>query len=160
MTFFEVLTLVLACIAVLVSLYTLSEQRKLQRESNELQRATAELAKRQMQQIDAQEAASMKARLAVDICQDPNSNRIRISNVGDCDAFDVDISFELKSPLHDPVVPGEYQSKFPVKRLPRYTWVTMLANLHLNSPPSFDGMLTWTNPDGTVMRESFCVFVD
>lgn len=160
MTAFEALTLVLACIAVIVSLYTLSEQRKLQKEANELQRSNAELAKRQMQQIEAQEAASKIARLAVDIVQDRTSNRIRISNVGDCDALHVDISFDLSSPLHDPVISTEYQSRFPVARLPGHTWVTMLANIHMNSPTSFNGTISWTNPDGTAMQEPFCVFLD
>ena len=160
MTTFEALTLILASLAVFVSVYTLTQQRKLQKEANELQRSNADLAKRQMQQIEAQEAAAKIARLAVDIVQSRNSNRIRISNYGDCDAHEVDIQFELQSPLHDPVVESDYKSKFPVKRLPGHTSVMLLANIHLNSPSSFDGYINWKNPDGTPMKEPFCAFLE
>ena len=55
MTTFETLTLLAALLAVAVSLYTLHEQRKLQKEANELQRATAELAKKQIADLEEQE---------------------------------------------------------------------------------------------------------
>lgn len=56
MTYFEVLTLLLSCLAVVLSLYTLREQRKLQREANDLQKPASELAKRQL--AEAEQAAN------------------------------------------------------------------------------------------------------
>ena len=65
MTVFETLTLLISLLAIVLSLHTLREQRKLQREANELQRAADELARRQIREMDQAAVERQKAALEV-----------------------------------------------------------------------------------------------
>ena len=159
MSNFEILTLLIACLAALVSLYTLREQRKLQKESNELQRVTADLATRQIAQLEQQEAERLKARLAVDMLQEGAGHRLRISNVGNCDALSVELELGFSKGASSPLVKEEYEQKFPVKRINPGSWVTLSCAIYVDSPPSLDGTVSWSNPDGTRSSEEFTVFV-
>jgi hypothetical protein len=158
MTSFQVLTLVLACIAIVVSVYTLSEQRKLQKESNKLQRVTADLAARQMKEMEEQEKQRNKTRLGVDLYSDRSVHRLRVSNLGSCDAFDVRLAIADRPPLRSMINANELAQKFPVKRINPGNWVTLFCSVGLDSPPSLDGVVSWKNPDGTDSQEEFTVF--
>ena len=63
MSTFEVLSVLLSCLALLVSLVVWSGQRRLQKEANDLQKATAELSKRQYQMLEKQELEPLFARM-------------------------------------------------------------------------------------------------
>jgi hypothetical protein len=159
MSQFEILTLVVSCLAVILSVHTLREQRKLQREANELQRVTAELAKRQIEQLQAQEAARNRTSLAVDLYKQGNSHRLRVSNVGNADALDIRIELEVPQGSESPLVKEELAQKFPVKRLSVGGTVFLLCGIYLDSPPSIEGVVSWSNPDGTAAREEFTAYV-
>ena len=159
MTMFESLTLIAALLAVVVSLYTLHEQRKLQREANDLQRATAELAKRQMADMQLQDEKRQKARLGVDIVQDGSGHRFRISNFGDCDAYEVELDLIDRAEPASLLSKQDAAQKLPVKRINPGSWVMIFCSVYLDTPPSFDGTLSWKNPDGTRSSEEFTVFL-
>jgi hypothetical protein len=59
-----VLSIIVSCLAAVISLVVWSGQRKLTRESNDLQRATAELAKKQLELLLREEKGKNTATIA------------------------------------------------------------------------------------------------
>lgn len=153
MTQFEILTLLIACIAAVISLATWNGQRKLQRESNDLQRATSELAKKQLEILLREDKEKTQARLALDLVRDGKSFRFRISNISTVDAYDVQMELLLDNPNDSPLIRSEYEQKMPAKKLSPGSAVTLIAALHLGSPTAFNARLKWRNPSGTVSED-------
>lgn len=153
MTQYEILTLVIACIAALVSLVTWNGQRKLQREANDLQRATSELAKKQLEILSREDKEKTQARIALDLVKDGKSFRFRLSNISTVDAHDVDMELLLDSPKDSPIIKSEYDQKMPAKKLSPGSTVTLMAALHLGSPTAFNARLKWRNPDGSLTED-------
>lgn len=94
MSQYEILATVISCIAVLVSLISWNGQRtlqretnlqheKLQREANELQRATSELAKKQLELLNREERGKNTARLSLDLLREGNNFRFQLTNIGE-----------------------------------------------------------------------------
>jgi hypothetical protein len=159
MTNFEVLTLLIACIAVLVSLYTLREQRKLQREANELQKSAAELAKRQIAQLEQADADRLKTELEVVIDRNGNGHTLRIGNTGMADAFEVNIDFSLPDGVTSPLTDETRADRLPAQRLRPSSWLLFPCAIYLESPPFFEGTVSWKNPDGSKSSGQFKLFV-
>jgi hypothetical protein len=153
MTQYEILSVVLACIAIIVSLVVWAGQRKIQRESNDLQRATSELAKKQLEILLREEKGKNTARLSLDLFKDGKTYRFRITNISDVDARDVDIELLVKKPEDSPIISSEYTEKFPTKKIQPGSSVTLIAALHLGSPTAYNALLKWTNPDGSKSQE-------
>jgi len=153
MSQYELLATVIACLAVLVSLITWNGQRKLQREANDLQRATAKLAEKQLELLLREERGKSVARLSLDLFRDGNTYRFRLTNVGEAEARDAEIKLVLQRPDDNPIIASEYAEKFPAKRLMPGSSVTLVAAIHLGSPSAYNAILSWTNPDGSRVEE-------
>jgi hypothetical protein len=153
MSAYEPLSILIACIAAIVSLVVWNGQRKLQREANDLQRATAELAKRQLQMLLREERGKNAARLSLSLERDAKGFRFRLTNISDVDAHDVGLDLLLKRPGDNPLIPSDYQAKFPLKRLRPGESVSLLAALHFGRPTAYNALLKWTNPDGSIAEE-------
>jgi hypothetical protein len=152
-TQYEILTLVIACIAAIVSLVTWNGQRKLQREANDLQRATSDLAKKQLEILSREDKEKTQARIALDLVKDGKSFRFRISNISTVDAHDVDMELLLDNAKDSPIIKSEYEQKMPAKKLSPGSEVTLIAALHLGSPTAFNARLKWRNPDGSLTED-------
>jgi hypothetical protein len=153
MTPFEILTLLVACIAMIISLFTWKGQRALQRESNDLQRATSELAKKQLEVLLRDDKQKSQARLAFDLVKDGKSFRFKISNISTVDAYDVQIELLLDNPKDSPLIQSDLEQKLPAKKLAPGSAVTLIAALHLGSPTAYNARLKWRNPDGSVTED-------
>jgi len=154
MTQYEILSIVIACVAAIISLVVWAGQRKLQRESLDLQRATADLARKQLEIVLREEKGQNTARLALDLKrEDRSSFRFVVTNISDVDARDVELELLLGEGQKSPLIASEYQQKFPAKRLAPGSSVSLMAALTLSSPTAFNGLLKWTNPDGTRVEE-------
>lgn len=149
---YEILSVLLGCIATIVSLIVWFGQRKIQKESNDLQRATSELAKKQLEILLREERGKNTARLSVDLFKDGKTYRFRITNISDVDAKDVDLNLLVK-PEDSPLVKNDYEAKFPVPKLQPGSSVTLIAAIHLGSPTAYNAVLSWVNPDGTKVSE-------
>lgn len=150
---YETLSIVIACIAAIVSLLVWNGQRKLQREANDLQRATSELTKKQLEILLREERGKNTARVAIDLFRDGKSHRFRITNVSDVEAKDVEMELLLDNPEDSPLVQNEYDSKFPAAKLPPGNSITLIAALHFGSPLAYNVLLKWANPDGSRSEE-------
>lgn len=152
MSKYEILSVLLGCIATIVSLIVWFGQRKIQKESNDLQRATSELAKKQLEILLREERGKNTARLSFDLFKDGKTYRFRITNISDVDAKDVDLNLLVK-PEDSPLVKNDYEAKFPVPKLQPGSSVTLIAAIHLGSPTAYNAVLSWVNPDGTKVSE-------
>jgi len=157
MTRYEVLSLLVACVAAIISLVVWSGQRKLAREANDLQRATAELAKKQLEILLREEKGKSTARLSLDLVREHKSSfRFYLRNVSDVDARDVELELLLAHPEYTPIIASEYAQKFPAKRIGPGSSISLIAALTLSTPTAYNARLKWTNPDGSrVVDETY-----
>lgn len=153
MTPYEILSVVLACIAVIVSLVVWAGQREIQRESNDLQRATSELAKKQLEILLREEQGKNTARLSLDLFRDGKACRFRITNISEVDAMDVEMEFLVNKPENSPIISSEYAEKFPAKKMPPGSSIILTAVLHFGRPTAYNALLKWANPDGSKAQE-------
>ena len=153
MTPYETLSIVLACIAVIVSLLVWNGQRRIQRESNDLQRATSELAKKQLEILLREEKGKNTARLSIELFREGKSHRFRITNISDVEAKEVQMELLLDEPEDSPLIASEYAEKMPAKKLSPGNSITLIAALHFGSPLAYNVLLKWTNPDGSRSEE-------
>ena len=154
MSTFETLTLLTSCLAAIISLVVWSGQRKLSREANDLQRATAELARKQLEILLREEKGKNAARLSLALERDGKSSfRFRLTNVSDVEARDVEFTLLKSTPEDDPIIASEYAEKFPIKRLAPSNSVSLIAALTLSSSTAYNALLKWTNPDGSRIEE-------
>jgi hypothetical protein len=151
---YEVLSIIISCIAAAISLVVWSGQRKLQRESNDLQRATSELAKKQLEIVMREERAKNTARVVLELVREGRSSfRFVITNISDVVARDIELELLLQPGVDNPIIAHEYASKFPAKSLGPRASVSLIAALTLSSPTAFNAALKWTNADGTRTEE-------
>jgi N-methylhydantoinase A/oxoprolinase/acetone carboxylase beta subunit len=150
---YEIATIVISLIAVGVSVLAWIGQRRIQREANDLQRATSKLAEKQLELLLREEKGKSVARLKLDLFRDGKTHRFRLTNVGEADAIDAEFELILKRPEDSPIIATEYAEKFPAKKLMSGSSVTMIAASHLGSPSAFNAVLSWTNPDGRRVEE-------
>ena len=164
MTQYEILATVIACIAVFVSLITWTGQRKLQRETNsqherlqreanDLQRATSDLAKRQLELLNREEHGKNTARLSLDLLREGKNFRFQLTNIGEAEARDAEIKILVERPEDNPIIESDYRSKFPAKKIMPGSSISLTAAIYLSSPTAFNATLSWVNPDGTKVEE-------
>ena len=153
MTQYEALSITVSCIAAFGTLYVWFGQRKLQREANDLQRATAELAKKQLELIALDQERRSKARLRLTLEQEGRDYYFLVTNIGEVPAQNVEVRLVLENPSDSPLIAEEYAEKFPVKRLPPGGSVSLIAALAFGSPSAYEAVLKWTNPDGSSAEE-------
>jgi hypothetical protein len=149
---YEILSVVLGCIATIVSLFVWRGQKKIQREANDLQRATSELAKKQLEVLLREEKGKNSARLSLDILKDGKTYRFRIANISDVAARNVDLRLLVK-PEESPLVKTDYEAKFPLPILQPGGSVSLIAAIHFGSPTAYNAVLSWVNPDGAEVSE-------
>lgn len=159
MTNYEILTLFVSCIAVLLSVYTLTQQRKLQREANDLQKATDRLAKHQLAEIAKAEIDRQKAEIEVALGHDGSNYTLQVGNVGMGDASEVNIHFSVPLGVTNPISDGQRERLLPVRKLRSSSWALIPCIIYRDGPLSFEGTVTWKNPDGSQSEEPFAVRV-
>ena len=152
MTNFESLTLLIPWLALVISVYTFTQQRKLQKEANELQRATAKLAKRQLEMLDREAHEERHATLSLVLVGKQGAHQLVLRNIGAAVATNVHIeSIDQPSLLISPQI----ESLFPLDHLRPDAEVRFGAAIYVESPPKFRVRLQWTDPDGTARTDEF-----
>ncbi|AWL11777.1 hypothetical protein HMF8227_01299 [Saliniradius amylolyticus] len=97
----------------------------MQIEANELQRATSELAKKQLEILLREEKERNAARLSFYIFKDGKTYRFRITNISGIDAKNVGLGLLVK-PEDSPLVKNDYEAKAPCTKAP--TWKLSYTN--------------------------------
>ena len=153
MSNFEALTLILSCVAVIVSLAVWNGQRKLQREANDLQRVTAELSRKQLQLIKEQE----QSKFALSLTKDGKGYKLVLANKGEADALAVDLRPIGTTIENNYLIASELEEKLPIKRLRSGEEVRFLAAVSMGTPIVSEFHVSWHNADGTTGMEDFSV---
>ena len=153
MTTFQVLTLMIALIAVAISAVSLIRTRRIAKEQLELQRTMAQMAKKQLELLLAEEAASSGARLEVRIEPYGNSHKFIVSNAGTVPAKDVSFQLHPHGKGDSPLVQSDFADKFPVTMLGAGSSVGALMARTFGTASAFDVTLTWRDPNGSAREE-------
>jgi hypothetical protein len=154
---FEVLSVLVACLALIVSLSVWAGQRKLQREANDLQKVTAELSKRQLELIDQQEAARNQSELLFNLAEEGRSHKLLLKNLGPADAFDIEIE-SLGTKQEDVLlVREEIDERFPMRRLRSGETAKLNAAIYVGSSMVFRLRARWKTANGTQRQEDYTV---
>jgi hypothetical protein len=146
---FEILTIVIACISAFISILAIAGQRKLQREANDLQRATAALARKQLEILENEEKSKNRANIKLDLLRSGSGYRFRLENIGNQNARNVNLKLVLSNEKDDPIIKSEYKEKLPAPHLAPGSSISLIAALSLSSPTAYNAIVSWVNPDGT-----------
>lgn len=146
---YEALALIVSCISALIALIAIAGNRRLQKEANDLQRATSELAKKQLTILEKEDYTSSSARVKLDLIKEGKSSfKFYLTNISEHDARNVELSLILDNPPDDPIIKSEYDQKLPIPVLSPGSSVSLIAALHLGSPTAFNALVKWVNPNG------------
>lgn len=152
MTEYETLSIVVALIATVISLVVWFGQRKLQRESLDMQRATAELAKKQLDILVREDNEKSGARLKLDFEKSGQNYRFYITNIGNLDACNINMKLLLDNPKCNPIPKSEL-AKLPIPKLAPGNQIGFIASITLSSPLAYNALLSWQNPNGDVVTD-------
>lgn len=147
-SYFELLSIIVACLALVVSLVVWHGQRKLQKEANELQRATAELSRRQLATIDKEEAEAKVANLSLTLEKRGSDYVLALTNFGPAVAKEVRVAPVSESIEDSLLVQDELDAKFPRSRLLPHERIGLMARVYLGSPSKFFVRLEWNDDSG------------
>ena len=149
MTDFEKLNLLVSILAIIIAAVSMFRTRKVEAKNIELAQITANLATKQLQQIEQYEQNSSKAQIDVDLISDGNNSHFIITNIGGAEATNVYFGIEGASVL----VPSEHESKIPVSSLRPGKSIELLAAISQGTPPKFKALWRWNNPDGSTEKD-------
>lgn len=141
----EVISLLIALLAVAISLVSLVRSRETAKKQLELQQSTARLASRQLQDYEERDKAQVIACLDCTLEQrGKNDWRIVIANVGEAPAAEVRLSWLDKPEV---LVQGELEEKFPLATLEPGKSISLIAAITYDVAPPIDVQLEWKHPD-------------
>jgi hypothetical protein len=143
----ETITAVSSAIALIISVVSLVRSGQLEQEQKNLRRITEELNSKQLQRLNAEEAAGLRTRVVVSLEGGTSNWRFRLRNIGASEARNVNLEFLKCS--RSPLVPGQATEVLPFKVLQPGTSVSLYAAINLGSPPVFHARVSWQNVDGS-----------
>jgi len=149
MTTYQIITACIALLAVVISAVSLRRTSKTTKEQLSLQRIMAELAQKQLQQIQESENSAESVRLSVRVDAAGSSTRkLVLTNVGDVEARDVEFELDPQGSLESPLVHSDYKDKFPVPVLAPGSSVGTLMAVHFGTATAFRVLLKWRDREG------------
>jgi len=153
MSKFEILSLLISALAVIISTMSLMRTRKLAKEQLELERVTAELSRLQIESLAEEKSNKTKPKFNVNLTKLGKSYNFYISNTGQGSAYNV--NFELIGCEDSPLSSHDLQDKFPHPEIKPNSRVKLLAAIHMGSPRKYQVKLTWENENGDKDEEIF-----
>lgn len=153
MSLFEILTLLISVLAIIVSAVSLVRTRKISEEQLRLERITAELSAYQIQEIEEQKVLKDKASMHVRINKLGDSSEFVVANNGQGSAYDV--NFELIGCDDNPLYDAQYKLPHPILK-PRSV-IKLKAAFYMGSSMKYQAKVTWRDAEGSVQDEIFWV---
>jgi type II secretory pathway pseudopilin PulG len=156
MTLAEIVNLAIAAGSLLLAFLAWRSSQRTSKEQLALQKTTARLAERQLEQIEDIQLQNKSKRAALRLAVEPyrkNSHRFVLRNVGNASAKNV--SFELRPHGYgdNPLVKDDYNAKFPAPIMQPGSEIGTLAAFSFESARAFDVFLVWENEDGELVEE-------
>ena len=153
MSNFEVLSLFISTLAVLIATVSLIRTRTLAKEQLELERVTAQLSKLQIESITETKINSTKPKFNVSLTKLGKSYNFYISNTGQGSAYNV--SFELIDCENSPLSTGEILDIFPYQEMKPSSRIKLIASIHIGSPIKYQSKITWQDENGKKYEDVF-----
>jgi len=156
MTLVDYLNLSISLLSVIVAAISLIRTRALAAEQIKLERVTAELSAKQIEQIEREEHQRKRPDFNVDLTKFGNGHCFLVANRGDGSAFD--LNFELVDCVNSPLY-AEAVRMFPYSELKAQSRIRVPAAIHLGSPSTYIVRLSWKERDGAENSEDFTVYL-
>ena len=158
MSVYEKLSLLISLLAAAISAFSYVRTRNIAAKQLELQHATAELSRKQLELIEQEEEVRSKACVDVELEKNGSDYWFVITNHGDSEARN--IGFYLDGDEnYNPLVPSEYEQKIPISSLKPGKSVTLIAAITFSSPKQFEAFVRWINLDGSQSKESYLISI-
>ncbi|WP_353979470.1 hypothetical protein [Salinicola endophyticus] len=137
---------VMALLALLVSIYATWKTVRFNRKQEGLIKKQEELSALYLES----ERESAKKKKMADIRAKfvnlgKNSDRLKVYNVGEGDAFDVDIQFPGGE---DFLIKSDFDSKMPYPKMVKHDSVNLMASFSMKSAFNYDAVITWKDESG------------
>jgi len=156
----QILTWLIALVAVVVSVVSLLRTTKVQEQQLRLQKKQEELTDLQLEALRRQTELSASAHLQAaplekaDVRVDlkkvgAGDYKFFITNWGTVPAQHVTFDLDLPEGAPSPLVTGNYAEKIPIPELAPGSRVPLWAALSMGMGTSFPARWTWLNPDGS-----------
>ena len=146
MNTYQTLSILVSILAVIVSVVALIRTRSISAKQLELEKITAELSKKQLEQINNAEIAQTMARIDLELQSEGQNYRLYVVNVGLAEAVNVNLKIDNE---YNPLLPDEYKEKFPIHILRPGKNVSLFLVDEMGAPSKYEIDLTWQNPDGS-----------
>lgn len=153
---YEVLSLLVSMLAVLISAVSLVRTRKIAKEQLELEKVTAELSGLQIESLNEEKSNKLKPNFNVTLSKLGTSYFFYISNTGQGSAYDV--NFELID-CEDSPLTSDINEKFPHPEMKPNSCVELIAAIHMGSPLKYQIKLSWKNTEGDGFSETCWVIL-
>ncbi len=153
MSEYEALSIVIACIAALVSLLAIRSNRELQRRSNELQLAQSKLAEKQLEILERDDANNQNARVKIDLRKSGAGYKFFLTNISEQPARNVSFKLHLQEGTSTPLIESELEEKLPIPVLEPGNSVSFFAALSSGTAFAYNVEISWVNPD----HEETCI---
>lgn len=154
MNAYELLTLLIAVVAAIISVVSLVRTRQMQEEQIRLAKVTAELSKKQLERMGQEDEVRQKASIRVTLEKEGGDYRFWIRNEGHAKATDVWMTLDCEGP-DNPIVGSEYKDKIPIRFLSPGDKVSLLAAITLSSSGKYTVRTRWINEDDTQSEREF-----
>jgi len=162
LTFFELLSLLIAVIAAVISVVSLARTRQvaqrqieLQRANLELQKEQALLAKFQRELLEREEQAKVRANVVVYAGESVTGLRFFVRNTGPVPAHDVNVEVISRQTMESVLIKEDVKAKLPIKCLNPEIDIGLIPAITLQSGNSFEALVSWRDPDDSVQRMQF-----
>ena len=149
MTLVEILTLVCSLVSLVIAAVSLIRTRKVAVEQLRLDQITADLAKKQLEQIEQQEGINKLPSLTVTMGKIGKNWKLVIANRGNGSAHNLD--FELINCSDNPFFNAE--SKLPHPELRSGQRIKLGASIHMQSPSKYHLKISYNDADGAAHSE-------
>lgn len=143
----------ISILAIIISTVALIRSNKVAQEQLKLERVTAELSKKQLELLQAEEASKAKPKLNVTIQQLGQNNCFYITNRGSVNIYNVNFELIDLQPRDHPLL--DAHEKLPHKELRAESVLKLRAVFHIGSPSKYEVKLSWTDEQGNPFEELF-----
>ena len=144
MSRYEIVSLLIAVIALVISTVSLHRTRRIAERQLKLQEEQAALSRLQHKVLSREQEENQRADLHVQLVDDGHSRRFVLSNRGHAPARNVEFGFSGSKP----VFPEQFNSLFAIKNFRPGEEFSLSALITLNTPSAVEGVFTWEDEFG------------
>jgi hypothetical protein len=148
MSQYELLSLIAAAFALIISVVSLLLSRSTQKKQLKIQETQAAFAKFQHRLLAADVSKRKHAELRAELVGSRSDQRFVFSNAGPGIARNVNFAFANAGGWSSPVINAQFNEIFPIKEFRPSQQHSCIAALHFGHPSVFTGVYSWEDEDG------------